>query len=174
MMADLVIILLVPVGVGQLARLAAPLRLVADRYKPVLGVASRLLILAIMLKAAASVSAELGAHTASLSLGLIALTGVLCLGNHLLALFGGIWTSRWFGFDRASQIAVGFSGSQKTLPVSLALLELYFKQYPLAVVPLLFYHAGQLIVDTFIADQWVSGGAREASHGLGNKPDEPF
>jgi len=37
------------------------------------------------------------------------------------------------GFTRPACIAVGFAGSQKTLPVSLALLELYYRDYPLAV-----------------------------------------
>jgi sodium/bile acid cotransporter 7 len=92
----------------------------------------------------------------------------------LLALVGGIWTGKLFRFDRASRIAIGFAGSQKTLPVSLALWELYFKQYPLAVVPLLFYHAGQLIVDTFVADQWENKSPPEASRGLGEDKDDPL
>ncbi len=156
MMTDLALILVLPVGIGQLVRAIPSLRWFATQYKPLLGVISRLLILVIMLKAAAAVSGQLAEHFTRLGLVTILITALLCIGNHLLALFGGVWTSRLLGFDRPSQIAVGFAGSQKTLPVSLALLELYFPQYPLAVVPLLFYHAGQLIVDTFIADQWAA------------------
>ena len=48
---------------------------------------------------------------------------------------------------------MAFACSQKTLPVALLLFESYFKQeYPLAVLPLVFYHVGQLAVDTVIAD----------------------
>jgi hypothetical protein len=36
--------------------------------------------------------------------------------------------------------------------VALFLLKGYFREYPLAVVSLLFYHVGQLVVDTFVAD----------------------
>ena len=54
-------------------------------------------------------------------------------------------------------MAIAFAGSQKTLPVALFLFHAYFKdQYPLAVVPLAFYHVGQLVVDTFVAD-WLHG-----------------
>jgi solute carrier family 10 (sodium/bile acid cotransporter), member 7 len=167
MMTDLAVILVLPVGVGQLARAVSPLCWFATRFKPLLGVISRLLILVIMLKAAAAVSGQLSDRAAELGIVTILFTAVLCIGNHLLALFGGVWTGRLFGFDRPSRIAIAFAGSQKTLPVSLALLELYFKHYPLAVVPLLFYHAGQLIVDTFIADQWAaSPSPRVASRGL--------
>jgi solute carrier family 10 (sodium/bile acid cotransporter), member 7 len=170
MMTDLALILVLPVGVGQLTRAVPPLRWFATRYKPLLGVISRLLILVIMLKAAAAVSSQLAEHAARIGIWLIIATAVLCIGNHLLALFGGFWTGGLLGFDRPSRIAVGFAGSQKTLPVSLALLELYFKQYPLAVVPLLFYHAGQLIVDTFIADQWASSQSPRTA--VGRFPDE--
>jgi solute carrier family 10 (sodium/bile acid cotransporter), member 7 len=156
MMTDLAVILVMPVGVGQLARAVSPLRWFATRFRPLLGVISRLLILLIMLKAAAAVSSQLSEHALTIGIGTILLTAALSIGIHLLALFGGVWSGRLLGFDRPSRIAIGFAGSQKTLPVSLALLELYFQQYPLAVVPLLFYHAGQLIVDTFIADHWAA------------------
>jgi len=159
MMADLALILLVPVGVGQLLRAVPVLRWPAERWRAQLGVLSRLLILVIMLRAAVAVSQGLTQRTASLGAGVLLATGGLCLGNHLLALYGGIWSGRLFGCDRAAQIAIGFAGSQKTLPVSLALLELYYPAYPLAVVPMLLYHAGQLIVDTFIADQWAAQNA---------------
>jgi sodium/bile acid cotransporter 7 len=155
MMADLALVLVVPVGVGQLAR-ATPLRWAADRFRKALGVVSRLLILVIMLRAALAVSTQLGERAASVGTWTLLATAALCVGNHLAALFGGIWSSGWLGFDRPSRIAVGFAGSQKTLPVSLWLFEMYFANYPLAVVPMLFYHAGQLIVDTFIADQWAA------------------
>jgi sodium/bile acid cotransporter 7 len=62
--------------------------------------------------------------------------------------------------ERAEQIAVAFAGSQKTLPVGLFLFEAYYRaDYPLAVVPLLFYHAGQLLADTVIADVIVGRGS---------------
>src|SRR5262245_45785399 len=52
MMLDLALILMVPVGLGQLARWPTQLRGLAQRYRPQLGVLARLLILVIMLRAA--------------------------------------------------------------------------------------------------------------------------
>lgn len=159
MMTNLAIVLVLPVGVGQLARMPASLRWAAIRGKAPLGVLSRLLILVIMLRAAVDVSEQLHRETApNLSAFLILGTAGLCIAIHLTALFGGVWSSRLLGFDHATQIAVGFAGSQKTLPVSLLLFERYFSGYALAVVPLLFYHSGQLIVDTFIAEWWLGKG----------------
>ena len=58
--------------------------------------------------------------------------------------------------DRPRGIGVAFSCSQKTLPVALFLFQTYYQEtFPLAVVPLLFYHVGQLILDTWIAE-WLS------------------
>ena len=152
MMAELLMVLVVPVSVGQLARMAAPLARLADRGKRPLGVVSRLLILAILLKVAADVADRLAARTELPAPGLLLATAGLCVGLHLLALLVGLWGGQALGFDRPSRIAVAFAGSQKTLPVALLLFETYFKEaYPLAVVPIMFYPVGQLVVDTFIA-----------------------
>jgi sodium/bile acid cotransporter 7 len=153
MMANLVLVLIVPVGLGQLGRMVGPLARAATRHKPVLGVVSQLLILSIILKAAVDVFDQLRGGTTLLSAGCIGLTAAVCVGLHLTALTGGFWSSKGLRFDRPSQIAVAFACSQKTLPVALFLFEEYFRDaHPLAVVPMLCYHVGQLVVDTFIAD----------------------
>jgi sodium/bile acid cotransporter 7 len=154
MMANLALVLMLPVAVGQLARAPAALREVAFRLRSQLGLLSRLLILLIMLRAAAKATEQLGSQAAVFGIGSLLLTAALCIGLHLLALFGGFGSGMLLGFDRPVRIAIGIAGSQKTLPVSLALLDRFFPDYPLAVVPMLFYHAGQLIADTFIAEQW--------------------
>ena len=82
----------------------------------------------------------------------------LANGLHLWAMASSWWTCRWLGFDRGRQIAVAFSASQKTLQVSIVLFEQYFApDFPFAVVPLLFYHVGQLLLDTAIAKQITKG-----------------
>jgi sodium/bile acid cotransporter 7 len=152
MMRSLALILVLPVGVGQLLRAPPLLARTATRYRTPLGVISRLLIVVIMLRAAVEVRDRATQETAELTLGSVLIALVVCLGTHLLALTLGFWSSRLLGFDRSSRIAVAFAGSQKTLPVSLYLFDVYFSSYPLAVVPIAFYHVGQLILDTFIAD----------------------
>jgi sodium/bile acid cotransporter 7 len=153
MMSSLVLVLLVPVGLGQLSRTLQPLARTADRHKFLLGVLSRLFIFSILLKAAVDVSDRLSERPVPLAVGSLAAAAALCGGVHLAALAVGLWSSRLLNCDRANQIAVAFAGSQKTLPVSLYLFDVYFKEsYPLAVVPMLAYHVGQLAVDTLIAD----------------------
>jgi sodium/bile acid cotransporter 7 len=156
MMGRLLLVLVAPVALGQLLRAAPPLRLAATAYKPTLGVVARLMTFAIMLKAGVEVRGRVDADAAATGLGAFVGVAALCLCLHLAALFCGLSTSRAFGFERPTQIAVAIGGSQKTLPIALILFDAYFvKEYPLAVVPLVFYHFGQLIVDTFIAQRLV-------------------
>jgi sodium/bile acid cotransporter 7 len=153
MMVSLLLVLVLPVGLGQLSRAIGPLARAATQYKHGLGVVSQVLILCIILRTAVDVMDRLAQRlTVAWGAGLLVTAG-MCVGTHLLALGAGLWSSKGLGFDRPRQIAVAFACSQKTLPVALFLFEGYFKEsHPLAVVPLLFYHVGQLVVDTFIAD----------------------
>lgn len=73
------------------------------------------------------------------------LLGVL----HLAAWWYGLWQARRFGWPLADAAAVAFSGSQKTLMVGVvAAIRLEF-----SVLPLIVYHALQLLLDTVLADR---------------------
>jgi sodium/bile acid cotransporter 7 len=163
MMRDLALILIVPVALGQLSRAVGPLQRIATRHKRVLGVVSQLMIFTVIFKTAVDVSASLRERPPDVEAWSLAAAAVLCLGTHLAALATGLWSGKALGFDRPSRIAIAFAGSQKTLPVALLIFATHFRQsYPLAVLPLLFYHVGQLVVDTFIADGLVSRQRSEA------------
>jgi sodium/bile acid cotransporter 7 len=154
MMLDLIRTLIVPVALGQALRLATPLARLATRHLIVLGVLSQLLVLSVVIKAAAGVGMHIQKGSIQMTWPTLVLCAALGVALHLAALGAGLWSSRWLGFDRPRRIAVAFSCSQKTLPVSLFLYESYYKTaFPLAVIPLLFFHVGQLILDTFIADR---------------------
>ena len=153
MMGDLALTLILPVALGQGLRLHAVGARFADRHKKPLSVVSQLIILAIVLKAAATVGLKID-DGRELKIALLLLSGASAFGLHLLALVTGLWTSAAWGFDRPRCLAVAFAGSQKTLPISLMLFDRYFvEQFPLAVVPLLFFHVGQLLLDTLIAER---------------------
>jgi solute carrier family 10 (sodium/bile acid cotransporter), member 7 len=154
MMRELLLFLVLPVVLGQALRAAPVLARAALRLRPVLSVVAQLLILAIILKAAVSLGERLQERSAVVAPGPLLLIAAACVAPHLGALFTGLVTSRALRFDRPTRIAVAFACSQKTLPVALLLFESYFKQeYPLAVLPLVFYHVGQLAVDTLVADR---------------------
>jgi sodium/bile acid cotransporter 7 len=153
MMMELALVLILPVGLGQLCRAARPLTWFANRWKTFIGVLAQFLILSIMVKAAVNVRDRLE-DEALPSLWAILVAVGLCVGNHLAAFAAGYFGGKALGFGRPNAIAVGFSCSQKTLPVALFLFDRYFRHaYPLALLPLAFYHLGQLLVDTLIANR---------------------
>jgi sodium/bile acid cotransporter 7 len=110
-----------------------------------------------LFQAAAKVGEKLEQGGEGLELGSLLVVAALCLGLHSSGLLLGMWTSSWWRFDRPTRIAVGFACSQKTLPVALLVFQQYYQGLSLAVVPLMFYHFGQLVVDTFVADSLAPG-----------------
>ncbi len=165
MMVDLLLSLVAPVALGQICRTWSPLYSVASRHKLTLGVVSQILILAILLRAAAQVGLQMhsGHH---LTVAAVLAAAVFSLGLHFSALALGWWSGSWLGFDRPRRIAIAFACSQKTLPVALVVLEYYQNQYPLAVVSILFYHAGQLLFDTAIAERLGQGDGTGTGPGM--------
>lgn len=77
---------------------------------------------------------------------LLALAGAV----HLVAWLCGYSLAGQLGIERPEQIAVAFSGSQKTLMVGLA-IALQFGG--LAILPMLAYHVEQLLIDTVLANR---------------------
>ncbi len=158
MMAKLVVTLIVPVIAGQGLRLLSICVRFVERHKPAFGVVSQLLILGIVLKAGVSVGEKLHAASADAVPTIFLWSVALAVVLHLFALGSGMLTGRWLGFERGRRIAIAFASSQKTLPVALVLYEQYFKaRFPYAVMPILFYHVGQLLLDTLIAKRLSKG-----------------
>jgi solute carrier family 10 (sodium/bile acid cotransporter), member 7 len=151
---DLVVSLMLPVVLGQLMRWPARTALFAERHKVFLSALSQCFVLAIVVKAGVTVGDRLQEGNSSQAPMIFLSSIVLANGLHLVILGGGLLSGRWLGFDRGRRIAIGFAASQKTLQVSLVLYDQYYKQdYPYAVMPLLFYHVGQLLLDTLIAQR---------------------
>jgi sodium/bile acid cotransporter 7 len=152
MMTGLFLVLVIPVCAGQLLRVSPRFAQAATTHKILISVLARLLIFGILFKAALDLVDRLGAGE-RLHVGSLVLCAIACLGVHLAGVAVGFQSARLLRFSRSDAIAVGFSCSQKTLPVALLLFDAYFKDiYPLAVVPMVFYHVGQLVADTFVAE----------------------
>ena len=167
LMLALFLVLVLPVGAGQLFQAIPPLARFAIRYKTGLGVVSQILVFSIIFRAAVEVFDKLEGGSVTVATASIAAVTAACLAIHLIGLTFGFWSSRALRFDRPNQIAVAFACSQKSLPVALFLYQTYSQAYPLAVIPLAIYHMGQLIVDTVIAEQMADGG-----HHKMEMPDE--
>lgn len=80
---------------------------------------------------------------------IIALVSVLSI--HLGTFWLGFRVAPILGLSRADSIAVAYSGSQKTLMVGLQIALAHFGG--LAILPIVMYHVGQLILDTLIAER---------------------
>jgi sodium/bile acid cotransporter 7 len=86
---------------------------------------------------------------------------------HVTLLLLGFGLSTALGFARTDAIPVALAGSQKTLMVG-AYLALAVG--PLAILPMVAYHAAQLIIDTLLAD-WLRNGSTAAASEPADDPD---
>lgn len=161
MMRDLALFLVVPVTVGQLARGPARLRILATRWKTPISVITRLLVFLTILHAVIRAVDRLHGQFSIAIMSSLLAVALACTVVHLLGLVAGYWSGNLIGLERGDRIAVAFGGSQKTLPVSMLLIDSFYPGYGLAVVPALFYHVGQLVVDTLVIDLFRHGAAGE-------------
>lgn len=82
--------------------------------------------------------------------GELAGVGTLAVLVHCGALVIGIAAARRLGAAPPQQIAVGIAGSQKTLMVGLQIAL----DCGVSVLPMIIYHVGQLVIDTFVVQHW--------------------
>jgi sodium/bile acid cotransporter 7 len=76
-----------------------------------------------------------------------------------------VTAARWFGFDRADEIAIMFCGSKKSLASGVPMASVLFPlaQVGIAVLPLMLFHQIQLIVCAVLARRYAQESARQAA-----------
>jgi sodium/bile acid cotransporter 7 len=147
----LILLVVLPIVIAQLLRQLRAVGTWAIRRKEMLSGIAQFGVLLMVL---------IGAVRCGESLNAVANGPILSAGNilrmvlgvttiHATLLSAGFGLSHWFQHTRADAIAVAFSGSQKTLMVG-AYLALAVG--PLAILPMVAYHAMQLVIDTLIAE----------------------
>jgi sodium/bile acid cotransporter 7 len=156
MITSLGVLVVAPMTVAQLCRLAPAIARRATRAKRFCSTLAQFGILAMVMIGAVQISTYLAATNwrEAISMGALAAMGALVISLHLTILGAGYVLAQLAKFDRADQIAVAFAGSQKTLMVALYIAINYF--HGLAILPIVVYHVGQLFVDTLIADRWAA------------------
>lgn len=139
-----------PMIAAQIVRLIPPIGAFAVRYKVPLATCCQIGILYMVLSGAV--------HTGFTLFGperkppawwefLVMITVVQAV--HLVVFWVGWRLAKMIGLSRPDQIAVAFSGSQKTLMIGLKVaLDL-----GVSILPMVTFHVGQLIIDILIADQ---------------------
>jgi sodium/bile acid cotransporter 7 len=128
----------------------------AERNRPILAVADRESILVIVYAAfSASVVAGLWQELPLATLATVAVVDGMLLAVTLLLIISG---SRALGFERADESAIVFCGSQKSvvsgIPIANALMS--GPAVGLFVLPIMIYHAMQLLVCAWLAKRYAS------------------
>ena len=151
-MLDLVIWLVMPLVIGQIARhwLAAW----AARNKPRINVVDRLTILLLVYTSFCD-SVEMGIWTGNGWAVVWAMGVSLVLFIVVMAMTGAICDV--LGFPIADRIAAQFCGSKKTLASGVPMAQLMFGSHPgigLILLPIMIYHPLQLILCGILAGRW--------------------
>jgi sodium/bile acid cotransporter 7 len=147
----LILLVVLPIIAAQILRQWNPVGAWATRHIAMLSTVAQLGVLLMVFVGAVEAGRRLAGldHNSVVSAGSIALMIVAVAIVHVALLGLGFGLSRLLGIERADTIAVAFSGSQKTLMVG-AYLALAVGA--LAILPMVAYHATQLVVDTLVAD----------------------
>ncbi len=151
--AELFIVCVLPMIAGQAVRLLEPLGRWASDQKIVLSTIAQCGILAMVLVGSVKSSLSIGDSTAEAApmpqqwIMMLAVVAVL----HLATLFAGFGLGRLFGLARENWIAVGIAGSQKTLMIGIQIA--IAEQWGIGLLPMVAYHATQLLIDTIVADR---------------------
>lgn len=157
---ELFFICVLPMIAGQVMRLPKPLGKWATDHKIAISTLAQCGILAMVLVGAVNASLKIDEASSGGGPGiaqwLLMLAAVAVV--HLAALFGGFGLGRILRLARENWIAVGIAGSQKTLMIgiSIALSE----KWGLGLLPMVAYHATQLLIDTIVADRMIKTGVQ--------------
>ncbi len=145
MFSSLALIVFLPVLIGQALRPVLSRRL--EPHRKALSVFSQCVVLLIIFNAVSAAADRIGAAGAALA-GLFVFMAAL----RLMFLGMNYGFARGLNLDDGSISAFTIHVSQKTLTVSYVIWAGYFSdRYPLAMLPGIFYHLTQMIVDTFVA-----------------------
>jgi len=93
--------------------------------------------------------------------GEIVAVGAMAISVHVVAFALAILAARAIHAPPAAQIAVGISGSQKTLMVGLQI----GLDFGVSILPMIIYHVGQLMIDTVIVQHWAKRYPADAQGG---------
>ena len=152
MIVKLALVAVLPIFAAQLLRQKAAVAGWATRRKPALGMLGQCGILSLVLVGVIRAGLKLARPELQISLADWLLMIAAVIGVHLVGFVAGHLLARALGVSRPDRIAVGFSGSQKTLPIALEVANMPVYG-GLTVLPVVTYHVAQLLVDTVLADR---------------------
>ena len=140
----------VPIALAQLARRHRQSAVWATHAKPLLSKLALIGVLVMVFLGAVKMGLRFD-NQADLPISIRELltTAIILISVHVTVFWLGIFIAKIIGLPRPKQIAVGFSGSQKTLMIGLSTaVNLGFN-----IIPIVMYHSLQLIVDAVFAER---------------------
>jgi sodium/bile acid cotransporter 7 len=158
MTIQLGLLVVLPIGLAQVFRWQPVVAESATRNRICFGVLAQCGILGMVFLGAIKTGLRLNEQSNAVSpidFGMMLIAVVVV---HVVMFWLGVLLAQGCRFSREDQIAVGFSGSQKTLMVGL-LMALTLK---VSVLPMVAYHCLQLFIDTLIADAYRKRGVPSA------------
>lgn len=162
MIQKLLLVAVLPMTLGQILRAIPSIGdwVVQARNKQKLSILSQIGILLIIYQGLIHMSVQNLPHGTNQSINTLSLIwlGLCCLLLHAMGLGLGIFLSRHFELNPADQIAVGISGSQKTLAIALETATfpqiIAFAGGGLLMLGPLMFHLLQLIFDSVVVEVW--------------------
>jgi sodium/bile acid cotransporter 7 len=165
---ELLLFVVLPMALAQATRFLPGVKPFVASKRTVLSVVTQCGVLSMVLIGMVQTGQHEGSQTAGATdaertlLDLLAM-GLATVAVHVGALGAGWYGSSAFGFRREDRIAVALAGSQKTLMIGLDLAA----SFGFSILPMITYHAGQLIVDTLFADRLAATAPKAANETLG-------
>jgi sodium/bile acid cotransporter 7 len=149
MVSKLGLLIVLPMLAAQAIRLIRPVGTWATENKTGIGVLAQCGVLTMIFWGAIQTGTRLrDGMFANVGLNVLMML-IVVLSIHFGTLLAAMRMARWMGLSRREEIAVGFSGSQKTCMVGLEVAA----QIGVTMLPMVSYHVGQLLIDTVIADR---------------------
>lgn len=150
---QLALLVVVPIAAAQFIRQWRPFGIWATERKRQLSFVAQFGILSMVLVGAVGCGERIHAvaDNGVLTFSSVTMMIAVVVLVHVALLAVGFQLARMISIDRPEAIAVAIAGSQKTIMVGLY-IALAFG--PLAILPMVAYHAGQLVIDTVVADWW--------------------
>lgn len=158
MVNELLVVVLMPIAVAQLLRINRRIGQWSQRHKQSLAISCQIGILIMVASGAIQMGQHLhsGSTNSSVSMVEVLWTILLTVVIHLIAMIVAWYLAAATGIQRPQQIAAAISGSQKTLMIGLKMAL----DCGVSIIPMVAFHVGQLLLDTFIADH-IKKGNRE-------------
>ena len=151
MVERLVLSAVLPILCGQVIRLLPRVRQQVDRRKKIYSNAAQMMILLIVYMSALTGGMQFSKDAQPPGAGVFFVVLLFCNGLHVMAMVICVLVAKMLKICDEDRVAMIFAGSQKTLPIGVAVAQA--SGVPLAIVPILMFHASQLFVDTWVASK---------------------